>query len=128
MGTNTAFGSAIALSADGNTALIGADDSNNGPGAAWTFTRVDGTWMQGSELQAGNPSVADFGASVALSPNATAAMIGSPSESSPSLPGAAWAFAAPAVDSPGGMQFGDQTTDQPGAVQWLPVENTGQAS
>jgi hypothetical protein len=33
------FGTSVALSADGNTALIGGPEDNNGVGAAWLFTR-----------------------------------------------------------------------------------------
>src|SRR4029077_12561747 len=39
------FGSAVALSADGNTALIGAPH-DNGVGAAWVFTRSGAIWTQ----------------------------------------------------------------------------------
>src|SRR5262249_22269102 len=34
-----AFGVAVALSADGNTALVGGTDDNNGAGAVWAYTR-----------------------------------------------------------------------------------------
>jgi hypothetical protein len=40
----------VALSADGNTAILGADSSSP-PGAAWVFTRTNGVWtQQGNEL------------------------------------------------------------------------------
>ena len=41
----------MALSADGNTALIGGPDDNGGVGAAWVFTRSAGVWtQQGAKL------------------------------------------------------------------------------
>jgi hypothetical protein len=42
IGANVFQGRSVALSADGNTALIGGDGDNEGAGAAWVFTRVDG--------------------------------------------------------------------------------------
>ena len=48
------FGTSVALSADGNTALIGAPGDNNGMGAAWVFTRSGSTWtQQGGKLTGG---------------------------------------------------------------------------
>ena len=41
----------MALSADGNTALIGGLGDNGSVGAAWVFTRSGGTWtQQGAKL------------------------------------------------------------------------------
>ena len=41
----------MALSADGNTALIGGADDNGDVGAAWVFTRSGATWtQQGAKL------------------------------------------------------------------------------
>ena len=40
------FGYSVALSADGNTALIGGPDDNGNVGAAWVFTRSGSTWTQ----------------------------------------------------------------------------------
>ena len=40
------FGDSVALSADGNTALIGAGADNGASGAAWVFTRSGSTWTQ----------------------------------------------------------------------------------
>lgn len=101
-GTNGVFGTSVALSADGNTALIGgpldAINDVGALGAAWVFTRsAAGVWsQQGPKLtptdEAGN---AQFGASVALSADGNTALIGGPEESagpSDGLPGAAWVF------------------------------------
>jgi hypothetical protein len=41
----------VALSSDGNTALIGSPSDNGDAGAAWVFTRAGGVWsQQGSKL------------------------------------------------------------------------------
>ena len=40
------FGTSVALSADGNTALIGGPGDNGRQGAAWVFTRSGSTWTQ----------------------------------------------------------------------------------
>ncbi len=39
-------GGSVALSADGNTAIVGGYGDNNGAGAAWVFTRSGGVWTQ----------------------------------------------------------------------------------
>lgn len=43
---NSAFGSSVALSGDGNTAVVGGSVDNNGIGAVWVFTRSNGIWSQ----------------------------------------------------------------------------------
>ena len=49
-----AASASVALSADGNTALIGGFGDNEGAGAAWVFTRSGATWtQQGEKLTAG---------------------------------------------------------------------------
>jgi hypothetical protein len=69
---NDGFGSEVALSGDGNTALIGALGKtvgrNASEGAAYVFTRNGGTWrQQGSVLTAADGAANDgFGWSVAL--------------------------------------------------------------
>jgi len=70
------FGRSVALSADGNTALIGGYNDDEHRGAAWVFTRSGSTWSQQGEklLGGGNPGF--FGWSVALSAQASTALIG----------------------------------------------------
>ncbi len=91
--SDAAFGSSVALSGDGNTALIGGDFDSGGAGAAWVFTRSGTTWSpQGSKLTgAGATASAGFGTSVALSSNGTTALVGGPTNGSGNA-GAAWAF------------------------------------
>ena len=87
------FGSSVALSGDGNTALIGAQAQDN-VGAVWMFTRSGSTWaQQGSKVPAppGTSGGAEFGASVALSTDGQTAAIGAPAESG--NVGAVWEFA-----------------------------------
>ena len=88
------FGYALALSSDGNTALIGGDEDNNDLGAAWVLARSGSTWaQQGSKLTGGGEVGAGlFGLSVALSSDASIAIAGGANDNN-SL-GAAWVFAA----------------------------------
>jgi alpha-tubulin suppressor-like RCC1 family protein len=88
------FGSSVALSSDGGTALIGGEGDNNQTGAAWIFARGSGgAWaQQGGKLSpkdaAGNP---EFGLSVSLSSDGNTALIGGPFDNNET--GAAWVFA-----------------------------------
>jgi hypothetical protein len=99
---NADFGFSVALSADGNTALIGAYNDNGGVGTAglgtaWVFTRSGSTWPpQGTKLNANDESGHGyFGNSVALSADGNTALIGGYADNS--MAGAAWAFVAPAA-------------------------------
>ena len=84
------FGVSVALSADGNTALIGGYYDSLEAGAAWVFTRSGSTWtQQGPKLTSGTPGSA-FGYSVALSADGNTALIGGPDDNP--LVGAAWVF------------------------------------
>ena len=87
------FGTSVALSADGNTALIGAqEDGINAPGSAWVFVRSGGSWsQQGPRLTPNDESAPTFfGRSVALSGDGNTALIGGPVDSGDT--GAAWVF------------------------------------
>jgi trimeric autotransporter adhesin len=66
---------AVALSDDGDTALVGGSEDNSGVGAAWVFQRSGSTWTQpGTELTANDTSL--FGSSLALSDDGDTALIG----------------------------------------------------
>src|SRR6202011_2818109 len=67
----------VAISADGNTAITGAPQDNGAIGAAWVFTRSNGTWsQQGAKLVgSGAVGVARQDA-VALSADGNTALIG----------------------------------------------------
>jgi PKD repeat protein len=88
------FGGSVALSADGNTALIGAPADYGHAGAAWVFTRAGATWTQeGEKLAPDDESEAEesqFGSSVALSADGDTALIGGPDDNG--RQGAAWVF------------------------------------
>ena len=88
------FGVSVALSADGNTALIGAEEDYNGSGAVWAFTRSGSTWTQdGPKLVPSDESESEqsfFGASVGLSASGETALIGGWGDAN--AQGAAWVF------------------------------------
>ncbi|PSP40574.1 hypothetical protein BRC66_03780 [Halobacteriales archaeon QH_2_66_30] len=75
------FGSSVGLSDDGTTAVIGAHGDtvrNHGEaGTAYVFQRSDDKWEQQQRLRADDAGAANgFGTSVALSGNATTAVVG----------------------------------------------------
>ncbi|HZU04807.1 MAG TPA: FG-GAP repeat protein [Chloroflexota bacterium] len=71
------FGLSVALSADGNTALVGADGKNGFQGAAYVFVRSGTTWSQQQKLTAADGAVFDnFSLSVALSGDGNTALVG----------------------------------------------------
>jgi hypothetical protein len=74
------FGRSVALSADGNTAVVGAPRENGNAGAVWTFTRGTGTeWSQGTELSIPEtPTPVHFGVSLALSADGSTLVVGAP--------------------------------------------------
>jgi hypothetical protein len=91
---NARAGNAVALSADGNTALVGGNGDSNGAGAAWVFTRSGGVWsQQGSKLVgmgAAGSGGANQGWSVALSADGNTALVGGYSDTNSA--GAVWVF------------------------------------
>jgi hypothetical protein len=107
------FGGSVALSSDGQSALIGAGSDHGGLGAAWAFSRSDSGWTQegekitpksGEEVGPGN-----FGQSVALAGEGGTALIGAPADNSNA--GAAWAFSQ---SDPGWTQEGEKITPKSG--------------
>lgn len=94
-GTGGAFGSSVALSGNGNIALVGAPDEHGDAGAALVFKRSSSTWtQQGAPLSgSGEAPGGAFGSSVALSGDAAAALVGGVTPYR--FVGAAWAFAGP---------------------------------
>jgi hypothetical protein len=118
-GDGSEFGASLAVSADAQTALIGGPDDgfltgdNVLVGAAWLFSSTGAAWTERQKLTAptsgpdrelnGNAAGGQFGFSVALSQNASTAMIGGVDDNDPSLGdpypdnggvGAAWTFRA----------------------------------
>jgi hypothetical protein len=86
-------GTAVALSADGNTAIVGGNGDNSSAGAAWVFSRdSNGVWTQqgGKLVGAGASANASQGSSVALSADGNTAIVGGPVDNL--FQGAAWVF------------------------------------
>jgi hypothetical protein len=90
------IGYSVALSSDGNTALIGAPGDADGVGAAWVFTRSNGLWtQQGNKLIGAGPTgLASQGFAVALSADGNTAIVGGPGDNfiGGTSIGAAWVF------------------------------------
>src|SRR5262249_43690170 len=91
-------GRSVALSADGNLAIVGGPFDNGGPlgneiGAAWLFTRSNGIWSQLQRLVSGEANFpqAFFRASGALSADGRTALVGAPGL----VNGGAFLFIAP---------------------------------
>src|ERR1035441_9569238 len=86
-------GQSVALSADGNTAIVGGRVDNGGAGAAWVFTRSGEVWGQqaGKLVGAGAVGNASQGDSVALSADGNTAIVGGNNDSLFGA-GAAWVF------------------------------------
>ena len=97
----------MALSADGNTALVGAPGDNSNLGAAWVFTRSGGVWSQQGEKLIGAGAIQLYngiksfgvsqGSSVALSADGNTALVGGPGDNDPGTfgvwgIGAVWVF------------------------------------
>jgi hypothetical protein len=85
-------GSSVALSADGNTAIVGGDQDNSQAGAAWVFTRTGGAWAQqgGKLIGTGAIGVAQQGIAVALSADGNTAIVGGNEDNTEV--GAAWVY------------------------------------
>jgi hypothetical protein len=94
------FGSAVALSGDGNTAIVGGPNDATNNGAAWVFTRnSSGIWTQlGPKITANDavftndstPSGVQQGTCVALSADGNTALVGGPMDNA--LAGADWVY------------------------------------
>jgi hypothetical protein len=88
---NALQGTSVALSADGNTAIVGGPRDNGGVGAVWIWTRSGDVWtQQGPKLSSSGASGnAHQGYSVALSADGNTAIVGAWCDSSA---GAAWVW------------------------------------
>jgi hypothetical protein len=71
-------GKSVGISADGNTAIVGAPNDDGNAGAAWVFARSGGTWsQQGSKLVGADAAgAAAQGWSVAISADGNTALVG----------------------------------------------------
>ena len=89
---NAGQGSSVAVSADGNTAIVGGINDNTDVGAAWVYIRSGGVWaQQGSKLTGNdNSGAANQGQSVSLSADGNTAIVGGSNDNSGI--GAAWIY------------------------------------
>jgi gliding motility-associated-like protein len=85
-------GWSVALSADGNTAIVGAFQDNSNQGAAWIYTRRNGIWKQeGAKLVGvGNIGASGQGESVAISADGNTVIVGGKADNNGK--GAAWVY------------------------------------
>jgi hypothetical protein len=88
-------GVSVALSPDGNTAVVGGPGDAAYAGAAWVFTRSSGVWSQkgGKLLGMGAKGTAEFGYSVSVSSDANTVVVGGPYDRTAA--GAIWVFFRP---------------------------------
>lgn len=93
-GVGSFQGQSVALSADGNTLIVGGPGDDGGAGAAWIFRRTNGSWSEFAKLRGtgGVPSGFDSGqgSSVAISADGNTVMIGSFGDNGEV--GASWIF------------------------------------
>ena len=93
---DSAQGTSLSLSSDGNTAIVGARVDNDGIGAAWIFAVSTGLGVK--LVGSGMTGIANQGWSVALSSDGNTAIVGGPEDNggdgSHGGVGAAWVFVA----------------------------------
>lgn len=92
VGANVQQGTAVAISGDGNTILVGGLRDNALAGATWVFTRSGSTWtQQGAKLVGtGATGAAQQGISLALSHDGSTAAVGGSRDNTDA--GAVWVF------------------------------------
>jgi len=84
-------GQSVALSSDGNTAIIGNSQDSGGAGSATVWTRTNGVWTQQMKLiGSGATGAANQGAAVAISFDGNTAVVGGPADNASA--GAIWIF------------------------------------
>lgn len=141
-------GSSVSLSADGDTALIGALGEDNYIGAVRIWRRIGENWsLYGTKIVAQGAAVnARFGERLALSADGSTVIVGSPGDGGGGQPaGAAWIFGPrlstlppPAIDdfTPAsgaigtvvtikGRHFQDLVSVSISGVNALPISNDG---
>ncbi len=118
-------GSSVALSADGNTAIVGGPNDGSNVGAAWVFTRNGGVWSQQRKLVGtGAVGGAGQGYSVSLSADGNTAIVGGVRDSNSA--GAAWVFTrSSGVWSQQGPKLVGAGATGPGAAQGWSVSLSG---
>jgi len=93
---NDRQGQSVAISADGNTAIVGGNGGGqqdiSAPGAAWVYTRSGGVWTQQGPKLVGSGAVgnAEQGFSVSISADGNTALVGGHKDNNNA--GAAWVW------------------------------------
>ena len=94
---NDWFGWSVAISSDGNTAIVGVPYGNNekgtNVGSAYIYTRNNGTWSEQAKLLASDGATNDhFGWSVSISSDGNTAIVGASSDDNERGTGAGSAY------------------------------------
>jgi hypothetical protein len=99
-------GQSVALSADGNTAIVGGNGDSSYAGATWVWIRSNGAWTQQGDKLFGTGATGNAaqGFSVALSADGNTAIVGGPNDNN--YAGAAWVFTRSGGLDPAGRQAG----------------------
>jgi FG-GAP repeat protein len=85
-------GFSVAISADGNTVVVGANHDNANAGAAWIYTRSGGVWSQQGAKLVGTGAVgaARQGVAVSISADGSTAVVGGHTDNAAA--GAVWVY------------------------------------
>lgn len=84
-------GMSVSISADGNTAVVGGHNDNNGVGAAWVFSRSGNQWIQQGNKLVGSGSIGNSNqGKVSISADGNTVIIGGSADDS--YKGAIWIF------------------------------------
>ena len=75
-GATASFGYSVALSADGNTAIVGALNASTNAGYAAVYRFTGGSWGSAQTLTSTADSSAEFGTSVSISADGNTALVG----------------------------------------------------
>jgi hypothetical protein len=86
-------GTSVAVSADGNTAVVGGPDDNSKAGAVWVFTRSGTTWTQQGDKLVGSGATGPAQQGINVSVSGDGATIASGGFADNDYVGAAWTFA-----------------------------------
>ena len=90
---NAQQGFSVAMSADGNTAAVGAPADNSNTGAVWIFVRSGTTWTQQGSKLVGSASVNKrLGEAIALSADGSTLLVGGTGSNPPPLPTNGWVW------------------------------------
>jgi hypothetical protein len=73
--TSSGTGASVAVSADGNTAVVGSPSSRGGNGEAFVFSRMDATWTETGVIAPNVGSGAAEGTTIAISGNGSTILI-----------------------------------------------------